>query len=90
MDGTLLFSSSSLISPRQQTLRHNLKSNKVEQLKQILTGFNEECHTNLTKAGKKQDPIDKITRELDDWRRTDNAERWSKAKTIMNRVRQTG
>ena len=75
---------------RQQTLRHNLKSNKVEQLKQILTGLNEECHTNLTKTGKKQDLIDKITRELDDWRRSDNVERWSRAKGIMSRVRSQG
>ncbi|OSD03150.1 hypothetical protein PYCCODRAFT_1434570 [Trametes coccinea BRFM310] len=73
-----------------ETLRHNLKSNKVEQLKQILTGFNEECFTNLTKTGKKQDLIDKITRELDNWRRSSSVEQWQKAKAIMQRVRQTG
>ncbi|KAI0825049.1 PINIT domain-containing protein [Trametes gibbosa] len=73
-----------------ETLRHNLKSNKVEQLKQILTGLNEECHTNLTKSGKKQDLIDKITRELDQWRRSESAEYWMRAKGIMQRVRQTG
>ncbi|KAI0651937.1 PINIT domain-containing protein [Trametes meyenii] len=73
-----------------ETLRHNLKSNKVEQLKQILTGFNEECRTNLTKTGKKQDLIDKIIRELDDWRRKNSVELWVRAKTIMQRVRQTG
>ncbi|KAH9898315.1 PINIT domain-containing protein [Cubamyces lactineus] len=72
------------------TLRHNLKSNKVEQLKQILTGFNDECHTNLTKTGKKQDLIDKITRELDNWRRSDSVDYWLRAKAIMQRVRQTG
>ncbi|KAI9065812.1 hypothetical protein FKP32DRAFT_1646795 [Trametes sanguinea] len=73
-----------------ETLRHNLKSNKVEQLKQILTGFNDECYTNLTKTGKKQDLIDKITRELDNWRRSLSVEQWQKAKAIMQRVRQTG
>ncbi|KAI0669812.1 PINIT domain-containing protein [Trametes maxima] len=73
-----------------ETLRHNLKSNKVEQLKQILTAFNDECHTNLTKTGKKQDLIDKITRELDDWRRQGSVELWVRAKAIMQRVRQTG
>ncbi|KAI0639487.1 PINIT domain-containing protein [Trametes polyzona] len=73
-----------------ETLRHNLKSNKVEQLKQILTGFNEECYTNLTKTGKKQDLIDKITRELDQWRRSDSVELWTRAKAIMQRVRQQG
>ncbi|KAI8990516.1 PINIT domain-containing protein [Trametes punicea] len=73
-----------------ETVRHNLKSNKVEQLKQILTGLNEECNTNLTKAGKKQDLIDKITRELDNWRRNDSVNLWQSAKAIMQRVRQTG
>ncbi|KAI0375084.1 hypothetical protein BV20DRAFT_960150 [Pilatotrama ljubarskyi] len=73
-----------------ETLRHNLKLNKVEQLKQILTGFNDECHTNLTKAGKKQDLIDKITRELDQWRRNDSVEYWLRAKAIMQQVRQNG
>ena len=67
-----------------------MKSNKVEQLKQILTGFNDECYTNLTKTGKKQDLIDKITRELDNWRRSLSVEQWQKAKAIMQRVRQTG
>ncbi|KAH9944306.1 PINIT domain-containing protein [Epithele typhae] len=73
-----------------ETLRHNLRSNKVEQLKQILTGFNEECQTNFTKTGKKQDLIDKITRELNDWRQNDNVDRWTKGEAIMTRVRQTG
>ncbi|KAI0361523.1 hypothetical protein OH77DRAFT_1585612 [Trametes cingulata] len=69
-----------------ETLRHNLKSNKVEQLKHILSGFNEECNTNLTKTGKKQDLIDKITRELDQWRRNDSVEFWLRAKAIMQQT----
>ncbi|KAL1951848.1 hypothetical protein VTO73DRAFT_997 [Trametes versicolor] len=73
-----------------ETLRHNLKSNKVEQLKQILTLFNDECHTNLTKTGKKQDLIDKITRELDQWRRSESVDLWVRAKAIMQRVRHSG
>ncbi|EJF66776.1 PINIT domain-containing protein [Dichomitus squalens] len=70
-----------------ETLRHNVKHNKVDQLKQILSAFNEECYTNHTKTGKKQDLIDKIVRSLDEWRRENNRERWSRAKAIMNRVR---
>ena len=64
-----------------------MRHNKVDQLKQILSAFNEECNTNHTKTGKKQDLIDKITRSLDIWRREDNHDRWLRAKAIMNRVR---
>ncbi|PIL31883.1 transcription factor [Ganoderma sinense ZZ0214-1] len=70
-----------------ETFRHNVRQNKVDQLKQILSAFNEECNTNHTKTGKKQDLIDKITRSLDIWRREDNHDRWLRAKAIMNRVR---
>ncbi|KZT72828.1 hypothetical protein DAEQUDRAFT_743461 [Daedalea quercina L-15889] len=71
-------------------LRHNVKSNTVERLKQILSGFNEECHTNCTKSGKKQDLIDRITREMEQWRANNNVERWVKGRTIINQVRSTG
>lgn len=71
-------------------MRHNVKSNTVERLKQILTGFNEECYTNCTKSGKKQDLIDRITQEMDAWRSGNNVERWVKGRTIINQVRATG
>ena len=74
----------------QQALRHNVKSNTVERLKQILTGFNEECYTNCTKSGKKQDLIDRITHEMDAWRNSNNVERWVKGRAIINQVRTTG
>ncbi|THH34039.1 hypothetical protein EUX98_g145 [Antrodiella citrinella] len=73
-----------------ETLRHNVKLNTVERLKHILTGFNEECGTNCTKSGKKQDLIDRVTRELDAWRRTNATDKWSKAKTILTQVRSSG
>ena len=77
-----------LIPPaRQQTLRHNVKDNKIDQLKQILSAFNKECGTNHTKTGRKQDLVDKITRSLDEFRQESNQERWSQAKAIMDRVR---
>ena len=72
---------------RQQTLRHNVKDNKIDQLKQILSAFNKECGTNHTKTGRKQDLVDKITRSLDEFRQESNQERWSQAKAIMDRVR---
>lgn len=75
---------------RQQTLRQGLRYYKVDHLKQIVVGFNEDCHSNLTKSGKKQDLIDRIHRELDDWRRSGNVDRWLKGRAIAQRVRQTG
>ena len=72
---------------RQQTLRHNVKDNKIDQLKQILSASNKECGTNHTKTGRKQDLVDKITRSLDEFRQESNQERWSQAKAIMDRVR---
>ncbi|KAI0756915.1 PINIT domain-containing protein [Daedaleopsis nitida] len=73
-----------------ETLRHNLKYYKVDHLKQIVAGFNEECHSNLTKSGKKQDLIDRIFNELADWKIHNWVDRWLKGKAIAARVRQTG
>lgn len=72
-----------------QTVRHNVKHNTVDRLKQILNSFNEQCGTNFTKSGKKQELIDRITRELDAWRRQNNTDKWTKAKGILNQVRNT-
>ncbi|TCD69924.1 SUMO ligase siz1 [Steccherinum ochraceum] len=73
-----------------ETLRHNVKHNTVDRLKHILTGFNEECGTNCTKSGKKQDLIDRVVRELDAWRRANATEKWTRARTIMTQIRSTG
>ncbi|CCL99022.1 uncharacterized protein FIBRA_01031 [Fibroporia radiculosa] len=72
------------------TLRHSVKLNTVDRLKQILTGFNDECGTNLTKSGKKQELIDRITREMDNWRATNNIDKWNKGKLIVSQVRNGG
>lgn len=67
-----------------------MKHNTVDRLKQVITGFNEECGSNFTKGGKKQDIIDKITHELDIWRQSNNADKWTRGKAILNQVRNTG
>ncbi|PSS37690.1 hypothetical protein PHLCEN_2v514 [Hermanssonia centrifuga] len=73
-----------------EKIRHTVKLNTVDRLKHILSGFNEQCGSNLTKSGKKQELIDRILRELDSWRQTNNSERWLKAKNILNTVRISG
>lgn len=74
-------------SASKQTVRHNVKHNTVDRLKQIIIGLNDQCGTNFTKSGKKQELIDRITRELDLWRRASNTEKWTKAKGILNQAR---
>lgn len=64
--------------------------NTVDRLKGILTALNEECETNFFKTGKKQELIDRITSMLDQWRTTNNAEKWTKAKTILYQFRNNG
>lgn len=71
-------------------MRHNVKQNTVDRLKQILTGFNEECGTNCIKSGKKQDLIDRVIREMEAWRRTNATDKWTKARNILNTVRSYG
>ncbi|EJD04077.1 uncharacterized protein FOMMEDRAFT_155211 [Fomitiporia mediterranea MF3/22] len=71
-------------------LRHSVKSYTVDRLKQIITGINEENKVNLSKSGKKQDLIDKITGELDRYRYLRQTELWTNAKTVLYQVKNSG
>ncbi|KAG6842254.1 hypothetical protein C0991_000224 [Blastosporella zonata] len=73
-----------------ETIRHSVKSNTVDKLKQILSGFNEECSAHLTKTGKKQEVIDRIVGTLDSWKNQNLEDRWLKAKAIIAQVRNSG
>jgi hypothetical protein len=73
-----------------QNLRHTVKHNTVDKLKQILTGFNEECSTVFHKSGRKQDLIERIVQQLENWRQANNIDKWTKAKAILYQVRSTG
>ncbi|RPD55819.1 hypothetical protein L227DRAFT_532655 [Lentinus tigrinus ALCF2SS1-6] len=73
-----------------ETFRHNLKYFKVDHLKQVVAGFNEDCGSNLTKSGKKADLIDRIYNELRSWRLRNEVDRWLKGKALAERVRRTG
>ncbi|KAG6912006.1 hypothetical protein DXG01_000254 [Tephrocybe rancida] len=73
-----------------QAIRHTVKNNTVDRLKQILSGLNEECATHLPKTGKKQEVIDRIVLTLDHWRAQNLEDRWVKAKTIIAQVRSNG
>lgn len=71
-------------------LRHAIKNNTVDKLKQILSGFNEECSTYISKTGKKQEIIDRILSALDHWKAEGMTDHWTKAKAIIYQVRTTG
>ncbi|KIJ21803.1 hypothetical protein PAXINDRAFT_165186 [Paxillus involutus ATCC 200175] len=71
-------------------LRHTVKHNTVDKLKQILTGFNDQCHTVFAKSGKKQELIDRIVHQMDAWRQSNNVEKWTKAQAILYQVRISG
>ncbi|KAF9076232.1 PINIT domain-containing protein [Rhodocollybia butyracea] len=71
-------------------LRHNVKLNTVDRLKQILGGFNDECGTHFSKSGKKQEIIDRIVHTIDSWRQANSVDKWVKAKAILYQVRNSG
>lgn len=71
-------------------MRHNIKHNTVDKLKQIMNGLNEDCAAHLSKTGKKQDLIDRILTSLDTWRATSNEDKWLKAKAVLSQVRTAG
>ncbi|KAL0951264.1 hypothetical protein HGRIS_007978 [Hohenbuehelia grisea] len=72
------------------TIRNNIRMNTVDRLKQIISGLNEECGMRFSKAGKKQDLIDRITLTLDSWKSANMQDKYLKAKTIVTQVRQLG
>ncbi|KAF9457450.1 PINIT domain-containing protein [Collybia nuda] len=73
-----------------EQVRHNIKNNTVDKLKQILTGLNEECGMHFPKSGKKQEIIDRIVATLDTWRTTNLEDNWVKARAVVYQVRNTG
>ncbi len=75
---------------RLKQIRHTIKNNTVDRLKQILAGFNDECGTHFSKSGKKQDIIDRICNALDNWRASLAEDRWMKAKQVVYQVRNSG
>ncbi|KAJ7634252.1 PINIT domain-containing protein [Mycena polygramma] len=73
-----------------ETIRHTVKQNTVDKLKQILSGLNDECGTGFSKSGKKQEIIDRIVAALDLWRTSSMTDKWIKAKAVVTQVRHHG
>lgn len=78
------------LTPMFQILRHNVKHNTVDKLKQILAGLNDECAVYLPRTGKKQEIIDRIVSTLDNWKAQNYQDKWVKARSILHQVRTYG
>ncbi|KAG7450572.1 uncharacterized protein BT62DRAFT_927854 [Guyanagaster necrorhizus] len=73
-----------------EIIRHNVKLNTVDKLKQILAGLNDECGVYLPRTGKKQEIIDRIVSTLDNWKAQNYLDKWAKARAILYQVRTFG
>lgn len=73
-----------------KTLRHNIRLNTVDRLKQIVNGLNEECFLSLSKSGRKQELIDRVVDVLGRWKMENNIDRWNKARAVINQIRNSG
>ena len=74
----------------RQNLRHSIKGFTVDRLKHIITGFGESCGVPLAKSGKKQELIDRITKEMEKMRYKTEADKWDKARAVIYQVKNTG
>lgn len=84
------FHATQMLMRALQQIRHTIKSNTVDKLKQILSGLNEECGTHFSKSGRKQEIIDKIISVFDSWRVSNVEAKWNIAKAIVLQVRTNG
>lgn len=70
----------------------NGRNNTIDKLKRIIDGINDECRSirPIPKHGKKQDLIDRILAEMNDWHAKQNTEVYGRAKDVVGQVRDTG
>ncbi|KAF7320372.1 MIZ zinc finger protein [Mycena kentingensis (nom. inval.)] len=73
-----------------EAIRNTVSLNTVDRLKQIVAGFNDTCQVHLSKTGNKHILIQRIVAALDGMRASRSADRWLKAKAIVQTVRMTG
>lgn len=73
-----------------QAEKNLLRLNTVAKLQTIINGWSAQCRVMLTKSGKKQDLIDRMMRQLDQWKEQNNVDKWLKAKAVLDQVKETG
>lgn len=62
----------------------------VDRLKSIIAGFAAECHTSISKYGKKNELIDRICDALASWKARSDLVSFQKARGIIYQVKNTG
>ena len=62
----------------------------VDRLKSIIAGFAAECHTSISKYGKKNELIDRICEALAGWKARGDLTSFNKARGIIYQVKNTG
>ncbi|KAA1471546.1 hypothetical protein DENSPDRAFT_837561 [Dentipellis sp. KUC8613] len=73
-----------------ESLKASVRHNTVARLQQIIGGLNDSCWALISKTGKKQELIDRITKTIDDWRVANNVDKWNQARAVFYQVRNSG
>ncbi|KAJ6627721.1 PINIT domain-containing protein [Mycena sp. CBHHK59/15] len=61
----------------------------VADLKYIILGVNDECGTHMTRSGKKQDLVDRLSVQFASWKSAKLADNWVRAKAVISQIRAT-
>ncbi|VDB99640.1 unnamed protein product [Peniophora sp. CBMAI 1063] len=72
------------------TLRSLVARSTVDRLKAIIAGFAAECHTSISKYGKKNELIDRICESLSSWKARSDLTNFNKARGVIIQVKNTG
>ena len=73
-----------------QNLKSLVARSTVDRLKSIIAGFAAECHTSISKYGKKGELIDRICDALASWKARSDLTSFTKARGIIYQVKNTG
>ncbi|KAF8525164.1 PINIT domain-containing protein, partial [Hysterangium stoloniferum] len=82
--------SSSNIWADFEVFKNSIRLNTVAKLQTIITGWSDQCRVNIAKSGKKQDLIDRMTRVMNDWKESNQVDKWLRAKAVLEQVKETG
>ncbi|KAI0032729.1 PINIT domain-containing protein [Vararia minispora EC-137] len=73
-----------------EELKRIIRSNTVDRLKTIITGFTSECGVGIGKNGRKQELVDRLVDAMTHWKFSGSLEKFEMARGIVYQVRATG
>ncbi|KAI9512924.1 PINIT domain-containing protein [Russula earlei] len=71
-------------------LKHNIRHNTVDRLKQIFPDSTMSAGQCSASPGKKQELIDRILNSLNEWHTSSNVDKWNRARGVLYQVRNSG